>query len=109
MTAAYAGKFTGVEMRMAAEIRRSGDGRSRPAVRTTTVRGLNGDVALVADFGRGTVQGVVGNMKYADGRRTEPEAEAAALMARADGDPYGLRMDAQMTGSTYKARLVHRR
>ena len=104
VTATYAGKFTGVEVM---------DGRQRadeaakaeaePQFGPPTVRGLNGDVALMADFGRGTVQGLVGNMKYADDQRTQPEAEASALMVREPtATPYGLRMDAQMTGSTYK-------
>ncbi len=61
---------------------------AEPQFGPPTVRGLNGDVALVADFGRGTVQGVVGNMKYTDGRRTEPEASRPPHYGeRADGDP----------------------
>ncbi len=103
VTATYAGKFTGVEVM---------DGRQRAEYEAAaleegsqfgppTVRGVNGDVALMADFGRGTVQGLVGNMKYADDQSTQPEA--SALMAREPtATPYGLRMDAQMTGSTYK-------
>jgi hypothetical protein len=103
VTATYAGKFTGVEVMDGRQRADEAKAEAESQFGPPTVRGLNGDVALVADFGRGTVQGLVGNMKYTDGRRTEPEAEAAALMAREPtATPYGLRMDAQMTGSTYK-------
>jgi hypothetical protein len=102
VTATYAGKFTGVEaidQRPREEFKAEAEG---PQFGPPTVRALNGDVVLMADFGRGTVQGQVGNITYADSRTEEPAEQAAALMVRERATPYGISMDAKMTGSTYK-------